>query len=479
MHDSYDKTLHGRFLASPKKHVLMITNHGIHQWDVIPGLPDTGGQNVFVNQFSDTLEKHGFRITIVNRGGYAHPTTGELHSGIRYKNENCRIVYIEDSVKAWVRKEDMNDQLPELSESLCRFVVDEGIPISMVISHYWDGAKLGVMLNDRLAHRVPHIWVPHSLGSIKKRNVRPEKWSGLRIDERIRREREIAHAVDMIADTSITVRNALVDDYNARSGLFLPPCVKTSRFHPEEVAADNEIWEFLSGISGLPAAEIRRCKIVTEISRTDTTKRKDVLIEAFARAHFAHPDTFLIVAIDDNEQELSRELKGMIADRHIQRYVAPIGNEWDRMPTIYNISDIYCSPSIMEGFGMSIQEAASVGVPGIGSSLIPFVSEYLLGRDRVQIPYREDGGRQRMLKQGAGAIMVTPDDLAGFSLALNRLLDDDDLREEMGHNAYRITIPYFTWHTMVKIFLDAIGTVITLEDGQPPAIKPSAIQMAG
>ena len=46
----------------------MITNHGVHQWEVIPGLPDTGGQNVFVNQFSAALAEMGFRITIVNRG---------------------------------------------------------------------------------------------------------------------------------------------------------------------------------------------------------------------------------------------------------------------------------------------------------------------------------------------------------------------------------------------------------------------------
>jgi hypothetical protein len=37
---------HKAFIASPRKHVLMITNHGIHQWKVIPGLPDTGGPSV-------------------------------------------------------------------------------------------------------------------------------------------------------------------------------------------------------------------------------------------------------------------------------------------------------------------------------------------------------------------------------------------------------------------------------------------------
>lgn len=54
----------------------MITNHGVHEWQVVPGLPDTGGQNVHVNQFTEALIDLGYRVTIVTRGGYPHPVTG-------------------------------------------------------------------------------------------------------------------------------------------------------------------------------------------------------------------------------------------------------------------------------------------------------------------------------------------------------------------------------------------------------------------
>lgn len=95
---------HQAFLASRRKHVLMITNHGIHQWKIIPGLPDTGGQDVFVNQCTEALARLGFKITIVNRGGYPHPVTGEWRRGIHYKDENQRIVYLEDGVHKFVRE---------------------------------------------------------------------------------------------------------------------------------------------------------------------------------------------------------------------------------------------------------------------------------------------------------------------------------------------------------------------------------------
>ena len=91
----------------------MITNHGIHQWKIIPGLPDTGGQNVFVNQFTNQLAQNGFKITIVNRGGFPHPLSGMYRRGYDYKDENQRILYLEDSLPSFVIKEEMD--APEAS----------------------------------------------------------------------------------------------------------------------------------------------------------------------------------------------------------------------------------------------------------------------------------------------------------------------------------------------------------------------------
>ncbi len=447
------ESLRAAFMSSQKKHVLMITNHGIHQWNVVPGLPDTGGQNVFVNQLTETLERAGLKITIVNRGGYAHPVTGEIHEDVVYKNENARILYIEDDVKAFVHKEMMEAQLPDLVDDLSGFIFDEGPLPDVIVSHYWDGAALGAVLNDMLNPRVPHVWIPHSLGSIKKRNVKPFRWPALNIDRRIEIEHDLVHRVDLVADTSSAVREALWMDYQRKSDIFLPPCVQTDRFMPRKVQSDHEIWTFLSDASGLPADEIRQCAIVSEISRTDTTKRKSILIEAFSRVYRENPNTFLIVAIDENEKELSDELRQMIERRGIASHTAVIGNEWDRLPYIYAASSVYCSPSIMEGFGMSVQEAAAVSVPVVGSTLIPFVEEYLVGENPEEIPYVDDFGKEKTLARGRGAVAVTPDDAAGFAAALKMLVSQESLRNEMGRAAYEITIPYFTWDTMVASFL--------------------------
>lgn len=451
---SHDE-LHREFIASDRPHILQITNHGIHQWDVIPGLPDTGGQNVFVNHLSDTLVQLGFRVTIVNRGGFEHPTTGEKRTGMHYRDNAQRILYIEDGLGEFVRKEDMDDQTPQLASFLSDHLSREGTPIDLIISHYWDGAKVGVLLNQQLDQRVAHVWVPHSLGAVKKLNMSPDTWADLRIDERIAVEKTLIGELDGVAATSSRIRRSLLEDYGHESDLFLPPCVDSERFFEHELPAEHDNWIFLSEMTGLSPEEVRRCRIVTEISRTDTTKRKDVLIKAFAAVHETLPDTLLVVAIDDTETELSAELKGLIRDLGIESHTAAVGNVWDRLPDLYAASAVYCSPSVMEGFGMAVQEAAATKVPVVSSDLVPFVTEYLVGEDVHEVIFDGDTGRPMLF--GEGAIVVPADDVPGFARALHELLVNDERRNRMGDRAYDITIPYFTWRGMTERFLRAVG----------------------
>lgn len=443
-----------QFLASDRKHILMITNHGIHEWQVIPGLKDTGGQNVFVNHFTDALAKIGYKITITNRGGFQHPRREEIQEGVHYKNEHERILYLEDGTEEFVRKEDMGEQIPKLVDFLWDFLEKEQSDVDLIVSHYWDGAMVGKVYNDRREKKLKHVWVPHSLGALKKKNVDPSKWEGLRIDERIEYEQELVKVLDGIASTSSSIRSTLRNDYGYESNLFLPPCVDADRFKPREIPPEHEIWGFLAEKSGLSVEEIQQTKIVTEISRTDTTKRKNVVIQAFAKSLKEEPNAFLVVAIDRAQEKLADELLAMIEELGIKDRVAPVGSVWDILPYIYAATDVYLTPSVMEGFGMSPQEAAAAKSPTVASNLVPFVVEYLLGKEVKELDYGDDG---KTYKLGEGAAVVMADDVDGFAAALSNLLTNDQLREQMAQKAYEITIPYFTWRPMTNRFLETIG----------------------
>ncbi|MDK2981095.1 MAG: hypothetical protein PWQ55_1442 [Chloroflexota bacterium] len=456
--------LEKQFNSVKRPHILMITNHGMHHWRIVPGLPDTGGQNVFVNQFSQAMAQAGFKISIINRGGYANPVNGETRRGMLYKDAAQRIIYLEDGRPEFVRKEDMDAQLPALLENLQEQVVAQGNPVDCIISHYWDGAKLGVLYNRTLDNPVRHIWVPHSLGAVKKRNVQAAEWENLRIDERIANERAIISAVDRIASTSSIIAQSLKQDYGYTQKLvFLPPCVDPQRYSPHALPEDHPIWDFLAEKARIPAQAIRDGQLITEISRTDDTKRKNILLRAFAHVKEDFPRALLVLTIDE-ATSLGKELMQLIDVLHLKERVIVLGSVWEQLPDIYAASAVYCTPSVMEGFGMSPQEAAASRVPVVSSDLVPYVGEYLLGADARALVI---DGKETSIRRGAGALVVPADDVEGFASALRWLLDHEDERQKMAEAAYRITIPYFTWTNIVREFLRESGLAQPSEGTQP------------
>lgn len=447
---------HCAFLENPRKHILMITNHGIHQWEIVPGLVDTGGQNIFVNEMTRAMAELDFKITIVNRGGFPHPVSGADRSGVDCKNSNQRILYIEDSRKKFVRKEDMNEQVPELVNNLYESLQEDGQEIDLIISHYWDGAKIGNLLNKKIPNHIKHIWIPHSLGNIKIRKLDEEEKKELRIFERIEEEKKILQEVDGVAYTSAEVKNSLKNDYGTETDIFLPPCIDTERYFPRRLEEDDPVWQSLASMGPRTARELKDRYVITEISRTDHTKRKDVLIKAFKKVHEKHKDTVLVVAIDEKRRDIALELHSLIEELGLNEEIIPVGSVRDELPKIYAISSVYCTPSVMEGFGMSAQEAAACGVPVVASDLVPYATEYLLG-DKSKVEVIPVDGSNETIKKGEGCIIAPADNVEAFAASINFLLEHLEEKQKIAINGYKITIPQFTWERMTRDFLSSIG----------------------
>lgn len=432
--------------------ILQITNHGLHEWEITPGLPDTGGQNIYVNQMSAALVRLGHQVTIVNRGGYPHPRSGESRTGrVVGLGGRGEIVYLEDDESVFVRKEDMGARLPALADELCRLMEESSF--DLIISHYWDGGFLGALANQRQRAPLPHIWVPHSLGALKKANVDPAEWPMLRIDERINQEISLVQMVDGVAATSVAIRDTLRRHYHHEPVYFLPPGIDDERYRPRPVEECHQIWEYLGAVMGRPPAELERRPLVVEVSRTDTTKRKDVLIRAFAQARRTVPDALLAVTIDRGDEELHDSLQSLIGELGLRSDVVVLGSIWDKLPCLYAVSDVYCTPSVMEGFGMSAQEAAATRVPVIASDLVPFATEFLLGDSPRPVAVLDSDP----ILVGAGAIVVPADSVAGFAEALVVLLTDSELRQHLGETALQITVPAFGWDRLISKFLGDVA----------------------
>lgn len=91
-------------------------------------------------------------------------------------------------------------------------------------------------------------------------------------------------------------------------------------------------------------------------------------------------------------------------------------------------------PSIKEGWGLSIVEAASVGVPSVA--------------------YQSAGGVQESILDGVTGLLATGE--ADLTDCLRRLLRDPELLEEMGEKA-AIRAAQFTWDNTAAMVMDAMG----------------------
>lgn len=444
------------FLTSKRPHILMVTNHGIHDWDVRSGLKDTGGQNHYVNALSETLVELGYRVTTFNRGGFKDPLTNEIREGTRYKGEHQRIVYLQGGGSEFIRKEDLTRGILEEEATFAeRLLRQENLPCDLIISHYWDGAMVAHLIRERMALTAKHVWIPHSLGALKKENFKhkpQEVIASCRFDERIAYEKDVLPHVHAVASTSSDISRVLKESYGRDAELFLPPCINTAAIKPIELNQCNRVYDFLATTDAVSGKNVRGRRCLLEVSRTDRTKRKDLLINAFAAAHKKHPDTTLLLTLSPDNKELYDECMGLIAKHGIRDSVVIIGMiPRELMSELYAITTVYCSPSEMEGFGMSVQEACASARATVSSDLVPFAVEYLLENATL-----EHAGSSNY-RLGKAGIVCKAGDTDAFAAAIERLFADDTLRTRLAKNAYDATIPYFTWPRQTRRLLEQMG----------------------
>ncbi len=257
-----------------------------------------------------------------------------------------------------------------------------------------------------------HVWTPHSLGELKDENFRDRPADvrrDLKFCERRNHERVICHRTRAFAATSAEIAERLRTHYRVSADrvFYFPPCVDGKVFRQHTADEQQAAYQYLADISGIPIETLQAAKIVFETSRMDHTKRKDLLLRAFARAASETADAYLFIgggpendlfktltAERDARPELRGRafLTGFIPEEHIG--------------PLFSIADVFASASEMEGFGMSVSQAAAAGAAVVSSDLVPFAVQYVPN----------------------DALIVPAGDEDGFAGAILRLLEDDEDR---------------------------------------------------
>lgn len=297
------------------------------------------------------------------------------------------------------------------------FTINKTTVASVAVGHlladFLSGA--GVLCPSDIYRLNRHFWTPHSLSPIKERNFLDYDWErkrSLQFVERKHHERVVCERTPLIVSTSEAISKTLISHFNVHPDriIYFPPCVNND-YRPRTKDECGRGYASLSIFSNVPEEKLRKSRIIIEASRADHTKRKDLVIQGFAGLKDEFKDTYLFV-FGGPKNEVFRELNGIIDDDPSlaeRVFVIPETIQFDTLVQIFSLADLYVSASEMEGFGMSVLQAASAGIPIVSSTLIPYTTMYLRDIAEVaetQTPESYTRAMRTLLSQSAdGGVM--------------------------------------------------------------------------
>jgi glycosyltransferase involved in cell wall biosynthesis len=167
--------------------------------------------------------------------------------------------------------------------------------------------------------------------------------------------------------------------------------------------------------------------LVGIVARVILWKGHRELIEAMARVRERVPEAHLaIIGHEDTRGEdgkqLSAGLRQLIADLGLQEHVHWVG--WrDDTPQVMADLDVVAVPSWEEPFGLVVTEAMSMERPLVACNT---------------------GGLPEIVTDGVEGLLVPPRDPQALAEALTRLLQDPELRAEMGRKGRERVYRQFT-----------------------------------
>jgi len=177
-------------------------------------------------------------------------------------------------------------------------------------------------------------------------------------------------------------------------------------------------------------------RVILTVGRVTKYKGVDFLIEALAPLLKSGRVKLLIVGPDGGFTNYCTKLAVKLSCKHNVIFTGKVDNE--EMQLIYSAADIVVVPSRFEGYGRSVIEAWSYGKPVIVTKQVP-ASELVSSRRGIVINY---GDKEALLK------------------AVNRLLSDDKLREDMGRAGFSFVSKELTWDNAVNKLHNVILKVL-------------------
>ena len=187
-------------------------------------------------------------------------------------------------------------------------------------------------------------------------------------------------------------------------------------------------------------AAARPVPVVGTVARLSREKGLDVLVRAIAQLVSVEGKALRLLIVGDGPErgKLERLIQQLgIGD--ITEFRGEVSH--DDVPAALAELDVFAMPSTAEGFGVAALEASATGLPVVASDVhgIPDVVDH----------------------QHTG-LLVPPGDARALAAALTRLIDDADLRRELGTAGRAFVQEHYRWQDnaaqMERLYQDLLQT---------------------
>lgn len=169
----------------------------------------------------------------------------------------------------------------------------------------------------------------------------------------------------------------------------------------------------------------QNAKVILFVGRLNRDKGMLDLAAAFSAIGKTCPEVAVLLVGSEEDIPFSRIKEICCVPSHQLHYVP-----FTQYPESYmSAADIFCLPSYREGFGMTIIEAAACGLPTVASHIY---------------------GITDAVADGKTGILFPVGDVASLTKSLLKLLNDNNLRQQMGEAARLRALELFSSENITK-----------------------------
>ena len=159
-------------------------------------------------------------------------------------------------------------------------------------------------------------------------------------------------------------------------------------------------------------------RIIIYCGRISFEKKLEVILRAFKKVEEKFPSAFLLIVGDGPHLN---SYKKQAIDLNLKNYAFSGFISHTKLPIVYQMGEFMVTPSDTETQGLTVIEAMSQRLPVIGVA---------------------GGGVMDNIHNENNGFLVKPGDVKAFSEAMMTFLNNDQLRETMGKNAYKTALKF-------------------------------------